>query len=64
VFQRMAAALAKAQTPNGWLAVERLAVVGGVTEPEAHDILAEHFPRDVMLRKGPAGRLLAHLAEH
>jgi class 3 adenylate cyclase len=64
VFQRMAAALAKAQTPNGWLLVERLAVVGGVTEPEAHDILAEHFPRDIMLRKGPAGRLLAHLAEH
>jgi class 3 adenylate cyclase len=64
VFRRMAAALSNAQTPAGWLTVERLAVIAGVTEAEAHDILAEHFPRDVMLRKGPAGRLVAHLAEH
>jgi class 3 adenylate cyclase len=63
VYQRMAAALASAQG-NGWLRVERLAVVAGVTEEEAHDILAEHFPRDVMLRKGLGGKLLAHLAEH
>ena len=64
VFQRMEAALKSARTPNGWMTVERLGIVAGVTEAEAHDILAEHFPRDVMLRKGPAGKLLAHLAQH
>jgi class 3 adenylate cyclase len=64
VFRRMTAALSNAPNALGWVTVERLAVIAGVTEAEAHDILAEHFPREVMLRKGPAGRLIAHLAEH
>jgi class 3 adenylate cyclase len=64
VFQRMTAALSNAPIASGWITVERLAVIAGVTEAEAHDILAEHFPRDVMLSKGPAGKLIAHLAVH
>jgi DNA-binding response OmpR family regulator len=45
-----------------WRTIERLAIDSGVTEDEAHEILAEH-PQEVVLGKSREGKLLARLAD-
>jgi DNA-binding response OmpR family regulator len=59
VFKRMVAAMQDNQF--NWRTVERLAIVSGVDESEAHEILAEH-PNEVVLGKSQDGKLLAKLA--
>ncbi|MBR1091660.1 response regulator transcription factor [Bradyrhizobium manausense] len=59
VFKRMVAAMQDNQ--YNWRTVERLAVLSGVDESEAHEILAEH-PNEVVLGKSQEGKLLAKLA--
>jgi intergrase/recombinase len=59
VFKRMVAAMQDNQF--NWRTVERLAIVSGVDENEAHEILAEH-PNEVVLGKSQDGKLLAKLA--
>jgi two-component system OmpR family response regulator len=61
VFKRMVAAMQDNQF--NWRTVERLAVLSGVDESEAHEILAEH-PNEVVLGKSQDGKLLAKLAAH
>jgi two-component system OmpR family response regulator len=61
VFKRMVAAMQDNQF--NWRTVERLAIVSGVDESEAHEILAEH-PNEVVLGKSREGKLLAKLAGH
>ncbi len=58
VFKRMVAAMQDNQF--NWRTVERLAIVSGVDESEAHEILAEH-PNEVVLGKSQEGKLLAKL---
>lgn len=58
VFKRMIAAMQDNQF--SWRTVERLAILSGVNEGEAHEILAEH-PNEVMLGKSQDGKLLAKL---
>ncbi len=58
VFKRMVAAMQDNQF--NWRTVERLAIVSGVDESEAHEILAEH-PNEVVLGKSQDGKLLAKL---
>jgi hypothetical protein len=45
-----------------WRTVERLAIDSGVTEGQAHEILAEH-PDKVMLGKSRDGKLIARLPD-
>ncbi|MCG2668170.1 hypothetical protein XI06_30600 [Bradyrhizobium sp. CCBAU 11434] len=59
VYKRMVAALQDNQYT--WRTVERLAILSGVDESEAHEILAEH-PNEVVLGKSQEGKLLAKLA--
>jgi two-component system OmpR family response regulator len=59
VFKRMVAAMQDNQ--YNWRTVERLAILSGVDESEAHEILAEH-PNEVVLGKSQDGKLLAKLA--
>jgi len=59
VFKRMVAAMQDNQF--NWRTVERLAIVSGVDESEAHEILAEH-PSEIVLGKSQDGKLLAKLA--
>jgi two-component system OmpR family response regulator len=59
VFKRMVSAMQDNQF--NWRTVERLAIVSGVDESEAHEILAEH-PNEVVLGKSQDGKLLAKLA--
>jgi DNA-binding response OmpR family regulator len=59
VYKRMVAAMQDNQF--NWRTVERLAVLSGVDESEAHEILAEH-PNEVVLGKSQEGKLLAKLA--
>lgn len=59
VFKRMVTAMQDNQ--YNWRTVERLAIVSGVDESEAHEILAEH-PNEVVLGKSRDGKLLAKLA--
>lgn len=59
VFKRMVAAMQDNQF--NWRTVERLAILSGVDESEAHEILAEH-PNEVVLGKSQDGKLLAKLA--
>jgi hypothetical protein len=61
VFQRMVAAMS--DNRFSWRTVERVALEAGVTEVEAHDILAAHA-RDVTLGKSKDGKLIARLADH
>jgi hypothetical protein len=60
LFQRMRAALAESEST--WRAVERLAISAGVSEKEAHDILADHR-REVVLSVGKTGRVIAKLSD-
>jgi DNA-binding response OmpR family regulator len=59
VYKRMVAAMQDNQF--NWRTIERLAIVSGVDESEAHEILAEH-PSEVVLGKSQDGKLLAKLA--
>jgi len=59
VYKRMVAAMQDNQ--YNWRTVERLAILSGVDESEAHEILAEH-PNEVVLGKSQEGKLLAKLA--
>jgi hypothetical protein len=45
-----------------WRTVERLAIEAGVSEAEAHEILAEH-PGEIVLGKSRDGKLIARLSE-
>jgi class 3 adenylate cyclase len=46
-----------------WRTVERLAIDAGITEGEAHEILAAH-PNQVILGKSREGKLIARLSEN
>jgi hypothetical protein len=46
-FKRMIAAMSNSKFR--WRTVERLAIEAGVSETEAHEILAAHHPREVVL---------------
>ena len=46
-----------------WRTVERVALEAGVSEAEAHDILAAH-PHAVTLGKSKEGKIIVRLAEH
>ena len=59
VYKRMVTAMQDNQ--YSWRTVERLAILSGVDESEAHEILAEH-PNEVVLGKSQEGKLLAKLA--
>jgi two-component system OmpR family response regulator len=59
VYRRMLMALQDNQFT--WRTVERLAVVSGVDENEAHEILAEH-PGEIVLGKSQDGKLIAKLS--
>ena len=61
IFKRMAAAMQSDRF--GWRTLERLAIDAGVSEGEAHEILAAHS-KEVVLGKSRDGKLLARLAEH
>lgn len=61
VFKRMVTAMQDNQ--YNWRTIERLAILSGVDESEAHEILAEH-PNEVVLGKSQDGKLLAKLAPH
>jgi hypothetical protein len=61
VFQRMMAAMQ--YNRFRWRTVERLAIEAGVTEAEAHEILAAH-PKEVVLGKSSNGKIIARLGEH
>lgn len=61
VYKRMVTAMQDNQF--NWRTVERLAIMSGVDESEAHEILAEH-PNEVVLGKAQDGKLLAKLAAH
>jgi DNA-binding response OmpR family regulator len=60
VFNRMVAAMQDDRF--SWRTVERLAIDSGVTEAQAHEILAEH-PEKVMLGKSRDGKLIARLPD-
>jgi intergrase/recombinase len=45
-----------------WRTVERLAIESGVTEAEAHEILAQH-PDKVVLGEARDGKLIARLSD-
>jgi hypothetical protein len=60
VFNRMVAAMQDDRF--SWRTVERLAIDSGVTEGQAHEILAEH-PDKVMLGKSRDGKLIARLPD-
>ena len=47
----------------GWRTIERLAIDAGISESEAHEILAAH-PNEVRLGKSREGKLIARLSEH
>jgi class 3 adenylate cyclase len=61
IFQRMVAVMS--DNRFSWRTVERVALEAGVTEVEAHDILAAHA-RDVTLGKSKDGKLIVRLADH
>ena len=61
VYKRMVAAMQDSQF--NWRTIERLAILSGVDENEAHEILAEH-PSEVVLGKSQEGKLLAKLSGH
>jgi hypothetical protein len=61
IFQRMVAVMS--DNRFSWRTVERVALEAGVTEAEAHDILAAHA-RDVTLGKSKDGKLIVRLADH
>jgi class 3 adenylate cyclase len=61
IFKRMRDAMQSDRF--GWRTIERLAIEAGVTENEAHEILAAH-PKDIVLGKSRDGKLLARLSEH
>ncbi len=59
-FKRMLAVMR--DNRFSWRTVERLAIDAGVTENEAHEILAAH-PDEIVLGKSRDGKLIARLAE-
>jgi class 3 adenylate cyclase len=61
VFQRMLAVMSNNRF--SWRTVERVALEAGVSEPEAHDILAAH-PQEVTLGKSKEGKVIVRLADH
>ena len=61
VFNRMMVAMQNNRF--SWRTVERLAIEAGVTEAQAHEILAAH-PGEVVLGKSSNGKIIARLAEH
>jgi hypothetical protein len=60
MFKRMVATMQDDRFE--WRTVERLAIGAGVSEAEAHEILAEH-PGEVVLGKSRDGKLIARLSE-
>jgi hypothetical protein len=60
VFRRMVAAMR--DNRFDWRTVERLAIESGVSEPEAHEILAEH-PDEVTLGRSRDGKVMARLSD-
>jgi DNA-binding response OmpR family regulator len=60
MFKRMVATMQDDRFD--WRTVERLAIEAGVSESEAHEILAEH-PGEVVLGKSRDGKLIARLSE-
>jgi len=60
VFTRMVAAMQDDRFT--WRTVERLAIEAGVSEGEAHKILASH-PSDVIIGKSRDGKLIARLRQ-
>jgi class 3 adenylate cyclase len=60
IFQRMVAVMS--DNRFSWRTLERVALEAGVTEAEAHDILAAHA-RDVTLGKSKDGKLIVRLAD-
>jgi DNA-binding response OmpR family regulator len=60
VFRRMVAAMR--DNRFDWRTLERLAIESGVSEPEAHEILAEH-PDEVTLGKSRDGKVMARLSD-
>jgi class 3 adenylate cyclase len=61
VFRRMVAAMQNDRF--SWRTIDRLAIESGVSEAEAHEILAAH-PGEVVLGKSRDGKLIARLSEH
>ena len=61
VFKRMIASMQNNRFR--WRTLERLAIEAGVTEQQAHEILAAH-PEEVVLGKSSNGKLIARLVEH
>jgi len=59
IFQRMLPALAESKFR--WRSVERLAIAAGVSESEAHEILAAHNGKEIVLGKGKSGNVIARL---
>jgi hypothetical protein len=59
IFRRMIAALSNSKFR--WRTVERLAIEAGISEAEAHAILAAHHPNDVVLSKSKTGKTIARL---
>ncbi len=60
-FRRMVAAMQDDRF--GWRTIERLAIDAGISENEAHQILAAH-PNEVRLGKSREGKLIARLSDH
>lgn len=61
VFKRLVAGMQNDRF--SWRTIDRLAIESGVTEAEAHEILAAH-PGEVVLGKSHDGKLIARLSEH
>jgi len=61
VFQRMVTLMS--DNRYSWRTLERVALEAGVTEAEAHDILADH-PHDVTLGRSKEGKVIVRLADH
>jgi DNA-binding response OmpR family regulator len=60
IFKRMVATMQDSRFD--WRTIERLAVEAGVSEAEAHEILAEH-PDEVVLGESRDGKLIARLSK-
>ena len=61
VFQRMISVMSSNRF--SWRTVERVALEAGVSEAEAHDILAAH-PHDVVLGRSKDGKVIVRLVDH
>src|SRR5256885_135089 len=61
-FRRMLAAMSD-NNRFSWRTLDRLALQAGVTEAEAHDILAAH-PQEVALGRSKEGKVIVRLVGH